>query len=56
MHPKVEMRAVGVSLVQGYLLGRPPAPWPPVTVPQRLAAPEHDAAPAPATTLHDAQA
>jgi diguanylate cyclase len=58
------LRALGVSLVQGYLLGRPAAPWPAVTMPQRLAvaapeplaAPTGDAAPAPATTLHDAQA
>jgi diguanylate cyclase len=50
------LRTLGVSLVQGYLLGRPAAPWPRVTVPQRRTAQERDAAPAPATTLHDAQA
>ena len=67
------LRALGVTLVQGYLLGRPAAPWPAATVPERRApagperpaapgrqerppAPGRDAAPAPAITLHDAQA
>ena len=40
------LRRLGVTLIQGYLLGRPAAPWPTVDLP----------APAPATSLHHAQA
>ncbi len=45
------LRQLGVTLIQGYLLGRPAAPWPTVDVP----APD-DAAAAPANSLHDAPA
>jgi diguanylate cyclase len=44
------LRALGVTLVQGYLLGRPAAPWPTVDVPA-----PRDAA-ARAISLHDAPA
>ena len=40
------LRALGVTLIQGYLLGRPAAPWPTADVP----------AAAPAISLHDAPA
>ena len=36
------LRALGVTLIQGYLLGRPAAPWPTVDVPRRAAAPAGD--------------
>ena len=45
------LRALGVTLIQGYLLGRPAAPWPTVAVPA-----PRDAAAAPAISLHDAPA
>jgi EAL domain-containing protein (putative c-di-GMP-specific phosphodiesterase class I) len=45
------LRHLGVTLIQGYLLGRPAAPWPTVAI-----AASRDAAPAPATSLHDAPA
>jgi diguanylate cyclase len=45
------LRDLGVTLIQGYLLGRPAAPWPTVAI-----AASRDAAPAPATSLHDAPA
>jgi EAL domain-containing protein (putative c-di-GMP-specific phosphodiesterase class I) len=40
------LRQLGVTLIQGYLLGRPAAPWPSVDLP----------APAPAISLHRVQA
>ncbi len=40
------LRGLGVTLIQGYLLGRPAPPWPSVDI----------AAPAPAISLHSAQA
>ena len=40
------LRRLGVTLIQGYLLGRPAPPWPSVDV----------AAPRPAVSLHAAQA
>jgi diguanylate cyclase (GGDEF)-like protein len=50
------LQALGVSLIQGYLLGRPAPPWPAVAMPEGTAAPQLDSVPAPATTLHDAPA
>ena len=40
------LRRLGVTLIQGYLLGRPAAPWPAVDLPT----------PAPTITLHNVQA
>jgi diguanylate cyclase (GGDEF)-like protein len=60
------LEALGVTLVQGYLLGRPQAPWPNATMPGRAVAPGRDpltggsavsergAPPGPPITLHDA--
>jgi EAL domain-containing protein (putative c-di-GMP-specific phosphodiesterase class I) len=50
------LRRLGVTLIQGYLLGRPAAPWPGVDVPAGLAPAALDAPPSPAISLHDAQA
>ena len=45
------LRALGVTLIQGYLLGRPAPPWPTVGMPV-----PDDAAAATAISLHDAPA
>ena len=50
------LRRLGVTLIQGYLLGRPAAPWPGVTIPAALVPASPDAPPSPAVSLHDAPA
>jgi diguanylate cyclase (GGDEF)-like protein len=50
------LRRLGVTLIQGYLLGRPAAPWPGVDVPAGLAPAALDAPPSRTISLHDAQA